>query len=200
MELARVEADAVVLAVPAHAAAEILAGEVPEAATVLRAIPYADAVSVTLAFPAAGFPPLEGHGLLFAAGEGKGVRGFTWVHRKWPERAPPGTPLVRAFFDENQAGRPDEELVALARGTLEDLVGTVPEHERVWTFRWPDGLPQYTMGHPARMRSLAAALARLPHVRVAGAAYRGIGVPDVVRDGRDAARAALASLDRRRSS
>ena len=184
-------ADAVVLAVPAYAAAEILGEAAPEAAASLREIPYADALGVTLAFPADGFPATRGHGVLFAAGEGGQVRGFTWVDRKWPNRVPPGRRLVRAFLDADGS---DEELVGIAVGGLERLLGRVPAPLRSWIFRWPRAMPQYKVGHLRHLRAAEEALAVLPGVFLAGAAYRGVGVPDVIRDGREAAAAAVRTL------
>ena len=179
------DADAVVLAAPAWVAADLA----PAAAEPLRAIPYADAVNVTLAFPAEGFPETTGHGALFAAGEQSAVRGFTWVDRKWGGRAPEGVRLVRAFMASDGS---DEEVLQAAVGGLRRLLGPVPGPARTWLFRWPRAMPQYTVGHLARLRAAEAALP--PGVFLAGAAYRGVGVPDAVRSGREAAAKALAFL------
>ena len=181
--LGELNADAVVLAAPAWVAADL----VPAAAEPLRAIPYADAVNVTLAFPAARFPETTGHGALFGSGERSAVRGFTWVDRKWGGRAPEAVRLVRAFMAANGS---DEELVAAALGALHRLLGPAPEPARTWVFRWPRAMPQYTVGHLERVRAAEAALP--PGVFLAGAGYRGVGVPDVVRSGREAAVKALA--------
>jgi oxygen-dependent protoporphyrinogen oxidase len=195
-EVARLEeldADAVVLAIPAHSAAGVLSGAAPEAAAALAEIRYADAPTVTLAFEGARLTTPAGHGLLFAANEGEGIRGFTWVDRKWAGRAPSGDRLVRAFATEDQAGLGDHELVRLVRAALERIAGPLPAHERAWVFRWSRGLPQYRVGHAERLRRIESALERLPYVRLAGAGYRGVGVPDVVRDGRAATRSAIAA-------
>jgi protoporphyrinogen/coproporphyrinogen III oxidase len=189
--LATLEAHAVVLAVPAFAAATLLAGEAPVAAAALRRIPYADADTATLAFPEAGVPELEGHGLLYAGGEGRGIRGFTWVDRKWPGRVPTGKRLVRAFLADVARGGSDEELVVLAHARLRELLGSAPEPERWWVSRWPRGLPQYTLGHRGLVERIERGLGGMPWLRLAGAGYRGIGIPDVVRSGREAARALL---------
>ncbi len=181
--LEELSADTVVLAVPAWVAA----GLVASVAGSLHAIPYADAVNATLAFPAAGFPETTGHGALFAAGERSAVRGFTWIDRKWGGRAPEGFRLVRAFMASNDS---DEELVASALDGLRRLLGSAPEPARTWVFRWPRAMPQYTVGHLERVRAAEAALPS--GVFLAGAAYGGVGVPDVVRSGREAAAKVLA--------
>jgi len=183
LSLAELETDAVVLAAPAWAAADLL----PEAAGALGSIPYADAVNVTLAFPASGFPGTQGHGVLYAAGEGSDVRGFTWIDRKWGARTPEGFRLVRAFMAGDGA---DGELVSAALAALRGLLGSVPEPARMWVFRWPRAMAQYTVGHLERVRAAEEALR--PGVFLAGAAYRGVGVPDAVRSGREAAARALA--------
>ncbi len=189
--LAELEADVVVLAVPAFVAAELLADEAPGVASALRRIPYADADSATLAFSAGGAPRLDGHGVLYASGEGRGVRGVTWVDRKWAGRAPAGKRLVRTFFSDDAAGRSDEELVALAIARLCELAGSASEPERSWIFRWRRGMPKYTVGHRALVAEIERGLTALPWLGLAGAGYRGVGVSDVVRDGRDVARALL---------
>jgi oxygen-dependent protoporphyrinogen oxidase len=190
--LEELAADAVILAVPAYAAGEIVEAVAPDAAAALAGIPYAGAVSVTLAFPAEGFPPTAAHGVLYAVGEGGGVRGFTWIDRKWPGRAPEGTRLVRAFLEPALAGRADREVAGTAMGALRSLLGPVPAASRTWVFRWPRALPQYTVGHLERVRRAEAALPA--GVFLGGAAFRGIGIPDVVRDGRGAASRAIAHL------
>jgi len=183
--LGELGADAVVLAVPAWAAADL----VGSAAEPLRAIPYADAVSVTLAFPAGGFPETRGHGVLFSPREASPVRGFTWIDRKWGGRAPEGFRVVRAFMASDAS---DDELVAGALAALRRLLGAAPEPERVWVFRWPRAMAQYTVGHLERVRAAEAAVP--PGVFLAGAAYRGVGVPDAVRSGHEAAARAVAFL------
>jgi protoporphyrinogen/coproporphyrinogen III oxidase len=119
------------------------------------------------------------------------VRGVTWVDRKWAGRAPADKRLVRTFFSDDAAGRSDEELVALAIARLCELAGSASEPERSWIFRWRRGMPQYTVGHRALVAEIERGLTALPWLGLAGAGYRGVGVSDVVRDGRDAARALL---------
>jgi oxygen-dependent protoporphyrinogen oxidase len=98
---------------------------------------------------------------------------------------------VRAFFSDGAVGRSDEELAALALARLRELAGRGPQPERSWVFRWRRGMPQYTVGHRALVGEVERGLTALPWLRLAGAGYRGVGVSDVVRDGREAARALL---------
>jgi oxygen-dependent protoporphyrinogen oxidase len=147
-------------------------------------------VNVTLAFPAGGFPETRGHGVLFSSREASPVRGFTWIDRKWGGRAPEGFRVVRAFMASDASDAFDGELVSAALAALRRLLGAAPEPERAWVFRWPRAMAQYTVGHLERVRAAEAAVP--PGVFLAGAAYRGVGVPDVVRSGREAAARALA--------
>jgi oxygen-dependent protoporphyrinogen oxidase len=173
-------ADAVVLATPAGVSGRLLEPLHPEAARALQQIPYGASATVTLAFERAHLPPRVGHGLLLAAGSGFAARGFTWTDQKWSGRAPEGLGLVRAYFSGLLAG--EEELVALARRDLERLWGRVPPVVRAWVFRWPQGLPRYTLGHRERVAQALRA-EELPGLFLAGAAYQGVGLPEVIQMG-----------------
>ncbi|RDI94635.1 protoporphyrinogen oxidase [Meiothermus sp. QL-1] len=185
------QADAVVLAVPAGPAARLLEKLAPEAAHALQSIPYGTSATVSLAFDKNHLPPRIGHGILLAAGQGFAARGFTWADQKWPERAPEGLGLVRAYFSGLEA-TPDE-LVAAALRDLERLWGRAPKPLRTWVFRWPLGLPRYTVGHLERVHQALGAEA-LPGLFLAGAAYWGVGLPEVVRMGQAAGQGAVRFL------
>ncbi len=184
-------ADAVVLATPAGVAGELLANLHPEAARALQAIPYGSSATVSLAFDKAQLPPRVGHGILMSLRQGFSARGFTWSDQKWPGRAPPGLGLVRAYFSGVEAG-PDE-MVTLALRDLERLWGRVPKPLKTWVFHWPLSLPRYTVGHLERVSQALEAEA-LPGLFLAGAAYHGVGLPEVVRMGREAGQKAVRFL------
>ncbi|WP_456410202.1 protoporphyrinogen oxidase [Oceanithermus sp.] len=186
--------DAVVLATPAPAAAAVLEPLDHELARILRSIPYGSAATVTFALEADAVPPPRGHGVLIAAGEGFAARGFTWLSRKWANRAPADKLLVRAYFSGEPADGSEEALEKAALADLARLLGFEPRPQRTWTFRWPRGMPQYTVGHLERVAEIEKALGRWPGLELIGAAYRGVGLPEVVRDGRQAAERLLASL------
>lgn len=185
------EADAVILATPAGVSARLLEPLHPSAAEALRQIPYGDSATVSLAFPLQSLPPRVGHGMLMAAGRGFAVRGFTWTDQKWKGRAPEGYGLVRAYFSGVRAD--EAELVRLALADLQRLWGRVPPPGRTWVFRWQEGLPHYTLGHQQRVAAAMEAEA-LPGLFLAGAAYFGVGLPEVVRMGQEKAAQALAFL------
>ncbi len=180
------EADLLVLALPAAAAAALLEPLGFAATAELRAIPYHSAATVTLAFDKAGFPERRGHGVLFARPEGFGARGFTWLDQKWAHRAPEGVALCRAYFSGTESEQSEEELLQTALADLERLIGVKAAPERVWIETFPKGMPAYTVGHLDRLRAIEAAEKEYSGLALVGAAYRGVGIPEVIRDGRRA--------------
>jgi oxygen-dependent protoporphyrinogen oxidase len=191
------EADAVVVAVPAFAAAEILAGLDDDLAAAHAEIPHASSVIVTFALrEAAVSHPLDGYGYVVPRAEHTDVLACTWTSRKWEGRAPERAHLVRLYAGR-YGGRDlmletDDALVALAR---EELAAIGIEAEPILTRvqRWPRGMPQYVLGHLDRLARIEASLAELPGLAVAGAAYRGVGIPDCIRSGEAAADVAARS-------
>ncbi len=182
------EADGVILAVPAPQAARLLETVGFAALEALSDIPYHSAATVTMAFSKADFPPREGHGVLFAKGEGFSARGFTWLDRKWPRRAPKESVLVRAYFSGAEADAGEKALVEMAQTDLTRLLGQLPKPERTWVGVFRKGMPAYTVGHLDRLKQIEEAEKALSGLALAGAAYRGVGIPEVVRDGQEAAK------------
>jgi protoporphyrinogen/coproporphyrinogen III oxidase len=182
-------ADGVVLATPAHATAELLTGVDGELASAHAQIPYASSAVVTLAFSRADVVPLDGYGYVVPKTEGTDVLACTWSSQKWGERAPGGAVLVRVYagrFGGRVNDLDDGELVAVAREELRHVeVAAAPILTRV--HRWPRGMPQYTLGHLERLRRIEERLAEHPGLALAGAAYRGVGIPDCIRSGEEAA-------------
>jgi oxygen-dependent protoporphyrinogen oxidase len=190
----------VVLAVPAPAAAALLEELDPELAHDHAEIPYASSAIVTLAYAARDVEhPLDGYGYVVPATEGTDVLACTWSSSKWEGRAPAGKALLRIFLGRfggpDPTARTDEALVTLAREELLRL-GIEAEPEQAWVHRWPLGMPQYVLGHPERLERIAAALERHPGLALAGAAYRGVGVPDCIASGEAAAESVARSLAR----
>ncbi|MEU7565373.1 protoporphyrinogen oxidase [Streptomyces fradiae] len=200
-------ADAVVLATPAGAAAKLLAAASPAAAAELATVEYASMALVTLAFrraDAAGLP--DGSGFLVPPVDGRAIKASTFSSRKWgwvDERAGDlfvlRTSLGR-YGEEEYLGRDDADLVAVSLDDLRDAVGLDARPVATAVTRWIGGLPQYPVGHPARVARIRAAVAGLPGLRVCGAAYDGVGIPAVVADGRRAADEILATPTLARST
>lgn len=198
------DADAVVVAVPARPAARLLAAEVPAAARELEAIEYASMAIVTLAYPATAFPRRPAmSGYLVPAVEERQVKAVTFSSVKWPHLADraPDLIIVRCsigrYGQEHILQRGDEELKAAAITEIAAVCGTteLPVDSRVT--RWGGGLPQYTVGHMDRVARIRAAVAAVPRLAVAGAAYDGLGVPACIATARSAADRVLEQLESR---
>jgi protoporphyrinogen/coproporphyrinogen III oxidase len=188
-----VEADAVVVAIPAYAASSLLAGLDPELAGVLAEIPYSDSAIVTLGYRLEDVPhPLDGYGYVVPASEGSDVLACTWSSSKWEGRAPEGHALLRVYLRRIPGGS-DDRLVDLARAELRMLgIESEPVFARV--HRWPRGMPQYVLGHPERLERIDALVAEHPGLALAGAAYRGVGIPDCIDSGEQAAESVVRAL------
>lgn len=184
------DADAVVLAVPAGPAARLLTGFAPAVAAEVGVLDYASIALVTLVLPGDVLP--EASGFLVPATEGYAIKAATFVGRKWPHLAVPGRSLVRLslgrYGETRVLQRDDDELVALARADLAAVLGErLPTPVGSTVRRWGGGLPQYGPGHLDRIARARAGLAEHPTLALAGAAYDGVGVPACVRSGYAAA-------------
>ncbi len=187
----RLVPEAVVLAGPAGVSAALLADEVPAAAAAIRTIPHGSTGVVTLGYRADALAePLVGHGFLVAGDEPLCFGACTFTSSKWPGRAPDGTILLRAFLPERSAGildATDDEIVAAVHADLARTVGIGGTPILRHVARWREAMPRYTVGHLDRVAAAEAALAGRREIILTGAAFRGVGVPDCVSRGRDAA-------------
>ncbi|WP_433362077.1 protoporphyrinogen oxidase [Streptosporangium sp. CA-115845] len=197
-----IEADAVIIAVPAPAASRLLAEEVPQAAAELARIEYASMAVVTLAYPREAFPrPPSGSGYLVPAVDGRPIKAATFSSVKWPHLAEtdPNLVLLRCSIgrlgEEAVLQRDDAELVALAMAEMVEVMGVrgLPRDSRVT--RWGGALPQYEVGHLDRVARIRAAAAVSPGLALCGAAYDGLGIPACVSTARTAAARILDHLD-----
>ncbi|MEV0127167.1 protoporphyrinogen oxidase [Dactylosporangium sp. NPDC050688] len=191
-----VDADGVVLAVPAAPAARLLSTVDGVAGVPLD---YASVALVALALPATKLPELSG--FLVPATEGFAVKAVTFFDQKWSHLRRPGLTVVRASVgragDEQQLQRTDAGLLDLVRDEVARLLGAdrLPDPVDAAVFRWGGGLPQYEPHHRDRVAALRAALAAHPAIAVAGAAYDGVGIPACVTSGRTAADALIQALE-----
>ena len=177
-------ADRVLVTAPAPKAARLLRELVPAAVEPLSGIPYASMAVVAMAFPAQDVD--AGSGLLVPPVTGRLVKGVTVSSAKWPHLAG-DVLLVRAsvgrFRDEAELQRSDEDLTAIVVDDVADLLGlSRPDPLETRLVRWGGGLPQYLVGHPARVDAIRAAVSEVPGLAIAGAAFRGVGVPACIRD------------------
>ncbi|NPA91582.1 MAG: protoporphyrinogen oxidase [Chloroflexi bacterium] len=187
------DADVLVLALPAHGAARILQDVDVPLAHVLRQIPYASSATVSLAYRREDVRhPLKGYGFVVPRVEGRPLLACTWTSSKFPHRAPRGYVLFRTFFGragaDDVVARSESDLIALARSELREIMGidAVPTH--AWAFRWQRGLPQYTVGHLDRVHVIEERTRALGGLYLVGNAYRGVGIPDCIANGERVAR------------
>jgi oxygen-dependent protoporphyrinogen oxidase len=193
--------DAVLLGTPAHAAAPLLATVSPAAARLAGAIEHASVVMVTVAYPAAAVPrALDASGHLVPKPVQRHVTAASWASTKWAHWRAPGQVLFRVsvgrFGDEHAVDLPDAEVLAAVSGDLYEQLGIDAEPTAVRITRWPKSFPQYEPGHAGRVAAIEQALEHdAPGVTVAGAAYRGVGIPACINQGQQAAAAVLRRLD-----
>lgn len=189
--------DAVILALPARAASSVLRACGPELAGELGAIQYSSSITVALGYDNRVRQSLpRGFGFLVPRSEGKRLLAATFVHNKFPHRAPADRALLRCFFAGSNAeavwDSSDFELIAIVRRELQQIVGLHGEPLFGRVYRWKSAMAQYGVGHLERLDRIEALRKKLPGLALAGNGYRGIGVPDCVRSGRDAAKEVLA--------
>jgi oxygen-dependent protoporphyrinogen oxidase len=185
-------ADSLVLATPAFVAAELLRPLTPIASGLLDMIPYASTATIALAYPASVIgTSVEGFGFVVPRIEQRDLLAATWTSLKWPHRAPPEQLLARCYV--GGAGREsileleDDALVARVKRELKDICGLAAEPTYVEVNRWMKAMPQYQLGHLDRLDQAEVALSRYGGVVLTGSAYRGVGIPDCIREGTVAA-------------
>ncbi|QDU88781.1 Protoporphyrinogen oxidase [Pirellulimonas nuda] len=187
--------DAVIVAAPAPAAGEMLAGLDASLASELRQIEYAGATIVCLGYERRlAARPMDGFGFVVPHAERRPILAASFASHKFPGRAPQDCELVRVFFggalQPEMADRPDAELIQIAREQLGELIGLSGEPKTVEVARWGGAMPQYHVGHVERVDRILQHAAAWPGLYLAGAAYRGVGVPNCIASGEAAAEAA----------
>jgi protoporphyrinogen/coproporphyrinogen III oxidase len=195
--------DAVIVATPAWAAGALLGKVDPALGEELRAIPYSSSITVNLVYDETKMGRLpDGFGFLVPASENRAMLAATYVHRKFSNRSAPGKAVLRAFLggmrNETLLDKPDDALITIVRRELGEILGedvlsqaVKPEHAQV--SRWRRVMAQYAVGHQELRQRIARHVTVLPSLRLAGNAYDGIGVPDCIRLGRQAARELIAN-------
>lgn len=193
-----VDADVVVVAAPAFAAAPLIAPLSPDAAMVLLGIRYASVTLVSLAYPDAALAsgPLSGSGFLVPRTEGRLLTACSVFSNKWPHLASPGSVILRASVgrhgDERWRDLDDEALVAAVHDELAAAYGLASGPTEVRISRWERSFPQFPAGHLGAIGDLEAALRRdAPGIAVTGAYLRGVGLPACI----GSAHAAVAALE-----
>ncbi len=192
-------AECLVLATPAYISADLLRPLTPIAGGLLDLVPYTSTATISMSFPTSTVAGrVEGFGLVVPRVEGRDLLAATWTSLKWPHRAPPGQVLIRCYVGgvgrEGILELEDRPLIARVRSELAGLCGVTAEPQFVEVNRWMKAMPQYTIGHLDRLKQIEAALSRYGGLVLTGAAYRGVGIPDCIRNGTLAAQHVMRHL------
>ncbi|GAB4119804.1 MAG: protoporphyrinogen oxidase [Roseiflexaceae bacterium] len=193
----RLVADAVVVTTPAYTAADLLSELSPALANALRELRYVSTATVTLGFPENAIrSDLAGYGVIIPRSEKRSINACTISSRKFAGRAPAGSALVRAFLGGSRTPEAlalsDDALLNMVRRELREILGIQASPQFARIYRWERGNPQYDVGHLERIAAIEALQPQ--GIILAGAAYRGVGIPDCIKQGREAANSALQQI------
>jgi oxygen-dependent protoporphyrinogen oxidase len=188
-----VAASEVILACPAYEAAALVRSIDPALAGLLGQVDYSSSLTLSLGYDQATFGrELKGFGFLVPAKERRRLVACTWVQNKFSHRVPCDKIVLRCFFggagDAEVLGETDESIVAIAKDEILRILGVSAEPTFYSIARWPRSMAQYTVGHQQRLKEIETRAAAQPGLYLAGNAYYGIGIPDCIKTGREAAR------------
>jgi oxygen-dependent protoporphyrinogen oxidase len=191
-------ADAVLLAVPAHLTSKFVKSMDESMAQDLAGVEYVSSATMFYAFERSAVKhPLDATGFIVPRVTGRPILAGTWVSSKWAHRAPEGKVLMRVFFGgawgEKTLEKSDDELAAIGLEQLKAFMGLEAKPLFHRGYRFQRANPQPIVGHPARLRRLRARLEAWPGLRIAASGLDGVGIPDCVRQGQEAATVLLQS-------
>jgi oxygen-dependent protoporphyrinogen oxidase len=194
-------ADALMVAIPAYAAADLVRPLSPAAAGLLEQIPYASTATISLVYETHALTTrLEGSGFVVPRAEGRNLLAATWTSLKWPHRASPHDVSVRCYVGgvgrEAMLRQDDDSLIRCVREELKAIAGITATPRYVEVNRWERAMPQYVLGHLDLIGRIEGAMSRFAGLALTGAAYRGVGIPDCIRDATTAATALMEYLRR----
>ncbi|HEY6309102.1 MAG TPA: protoporphyrinogen oxidase [Candidatus Angelobacter sp.] len=180
--------DAVLLAVPAPAAAALLRSEHEQLAGLLEKIQYTSSAAVALAYAKADLSSSPGHGLLVPRAEKRQLLACTFVHKKFMHRAPEGSALLRCFISSARLpgllNLSDSAIEEIVLREVKEILGLSAKPTFTRVFRWECALPQYETGHLERVAAMETLLAAIPGAHIIGNSFHGIGIPDCIRSAR----------------
>ncbi len=189
------EFDQIVLCCGANHAAPLVAAIDSRVAELLASIPHSGSSIWTFGYQLSDVPrPLDAFGFLVPKPERTAIMACTWLNTKWLGRVPEGKAVLRCFSTDEDAT--EEEV----RGDLKRLMGITAEPLFRLKHQWPEAMPQYTVGHTARVNELEERMKAIQGVHLAGNAYHGIGIPDCVRSAKQAAEKVIEQADRERAA
>jgi len=192
------DVDRLVMACEAHSGAALLRAVDTRLSELLGTVPYSSSMTAALGFNAADLarPPV-GFGFLVPKKERQRLVACTWVGTKFSHRVPDGKVVARCFLggagDAGVLAESDDAIVTTVMRELREIAGITAEPRFSRIFRWPRSMAQYTVGHHGRLDEIQARLGALPGLYLAGNAYQGIGIPDCIRTGRQAAESIVAN-------
>ncbi len=187
-----VQSKSLIIATPSYVAAKLLNELAPELATLLAEIPYTTLATVPLAYRVSQVArPLDGFGFLVPRGQGLRTLGSIWNSSLFPNRAPDGFVLTNNFIggetDQAAVQLSDDELTAIVHQDLQTVLGITGAAIRLPITRWQAAIPQYNLGHAARIATIEAALTRRPGLHLAGNYLHGVALGDCLQRGKELA-------------
>jgi oxygen-dependent protoporphyrinogen oxidase len=187
-------ADDVVFATSSYVTADLVQQIDPALASRLRAIRYVSTATVSLGFRRSDIQHrMRGAGFIVPRSEGRRITACSWSSEKFQHRAPDDRILLRVFIGgalaEDLANLDGTSLVELALDELRTMMGITARPVLTAAYRWQKANPQYELGHEQRTTEIEQRLSEFPRLHLAGAAYRGAGIPDCIQSGKRAARA-----------
>ena len=177
--------DHIIVATPAHAAAKLLDTVDAQLGKLLAEIQYASSITVAVAY-AAGVKVPKGFGFLVPRSEGIPIMAATFVQNKFNHRVPEDGALLRLFLTE-AIDWTDEKIGGVVMENVASILRIPAKPTEMRIFRWARSMPQYEVGHLDRIAAIDKLVAKHVGLELIGNAYRGIGVPDCVREGKEAA-------------
>lgn len=195
------EADVVIVTTPTYEAARLLPSSF-EAKALLQKVPYVSTATVVTAYNRAEVPfPLDGTGFLVPRTEGRDITACTWTSSKWKHTAPRDKAVIRCYVgragDEMIVEESDESILQKVRNDLKVTMGITAAPYYTSITRWRRAMPQYTVGHLDRIEAFKKEAAkRFAGVYFAGSGYTGLGLPDCIKQGQEAAETAAQFVQR----
>jgi len=188
-----IRARALIVACGAGPASRMLAALDAQAARELGAIRFASTATVSLLYgESSSAAELSGFGFVVDRREEISLSAATYSSQKFPGKFPPGKCLIRCFMGgdgrESVLASSDSDLVERAQRDLRRILGIFEDPEAARVYRWPKSNPQYEVGHARRLERIEQRLKPFPGLMLIGSSYRGVGIPDCIRSGREAAR------------
>lgn len=185
--------DAVLFTCPAFAAAQVLGSSATGLSNELASIQHVSTATVNIWYDAEVFShPLQGYGFVIPSSQQRGLTAVTWTSSKHHDRAPEDLRLIRGYVGragaEISESVTDQELLETVRAELKRTMGVADQPRGYRIQRWVKGSPQYTMGHCDTLKKIDESLNRFPGLYLSGASYRGVGIPDCIREAGNAAK------------